>query len=208
MPDYTGGTGDTCYAGSNADFATAHSTATHTYAGAESYVGCWPTFFVFRSFFLFDTSGIPDDATITQVNLTLTKTAGGTQTNFDVLIVKQNWAGKTREEAYDECLTADLDDSIFANSANISTNTPKTSGNLSTTWINKTGTTYYSILSSLDRSNTQPANYQYLVFASANHATAGYRPVLTVTYTEAASGALLKVNFNAQMQSLTGGFHG
>jgi len=46
------------------------------------------------------------------------------------------------------------------------------------------------------------------VWGLKEHTTADYRPLLSVTYTEAASGALLKVNFNAQMQSLTGGFHG
>ena len=45
------------------------------------------------------------------------------------------------------------------------------------------------------------------VWGLKEHATADYRPLLSVTYT-AASGALLKVNMNGNMQSLTGGFHG
>ena len=46
------------------------------------------------------------------------------------------------------------------------------------------------------------------IWGLKEHATADYRPLLSVTYTEAASGALLKVNMNGNMQSLTGGFHG
>lgn len=41
-------------------------------------------------------------------------------------------------------------------------------------------------------------------FHSGESTTEAYRPVLSITYTEA--GTLLKVNMNAQMQSLNGGF--
>lgn len=44
--------------------------------------------------------------------------------------------------------------------------------------------------------------------ASSENATESYRPVLTVTYTAAASGALRRTNMNAQMSNLTGGMHG
>ena len=44
------------------------------------------------------------------------------------------------------------------------------------------------------------------LFHSGEATTESYRPVLTVTYTEA--GGLLKVNMNAQMQSLNGGMRG
>ena len=43
-------------------------------------------------------------------------------------------------------------------------------------------------------------------YHSGESTTESYRPVLSITYTEA--GALLKVNMNGNMQSLTGGFHG
>lgn len=42
---------------------------------------------------------------------------------------------------------------------------------------------------------------------SSENTTTGYRPVLSVTYTAAATGALRRTNMNAQMQSLTGGFN-
>lgn len=58
-------------------------------------------------------------------------------------------------------------------------------------------------------------NYGLRVTSSDDHGsyhtseatTESYRPVLSVTYT-AAGGALLRVNMNAQMQSLSGGFYG
>ena len=43
-------------------------------------------------------------------------------------------------------------------------------------------------------------------YHSGESTTESYRPVLSITYTEA--GALLKVNMNGNMQSLTGGMHG
>lgn len=45
-------------------------------------------------------------------------------------------------------------------------------------------------------------------FYTGEDATESYRPVLSVTYTEAPTGALLKVNMNAQMQNLVGGMNG
>lgn len=48
----------------------------------------------------------------------------------------------------------------------------------------------------------------YTFVAMKEHATESYRPVLTVTYTAAATGTLRRTNMNAQMSNLTGGMHG
>ena len=48
----------------------------------------------------------------------------------------------------------------------------------------------------------------YHVFHSKESTTAGYRPILSVTYDDPVTGNLLKVNFNAQMQNLSGNMRG
>ena len=143
-----------------------------------------------RAFILFDTSGIGADQTVTQVNLSFVPISDNSATDFDLQIVKYDWsqwAGAPtnttyRETAYDGCLVADADDSTWRNTSGISINTKYTSGNLDPTWINKTGITYYGLRSSRDANNDTPTGLEHISIASANHATAAYRPVLTVTY--------------------------
>lgn len=170
---------------------------------------------IWRLFLVFDTSAIPDDATVTQANLKLVCTNDdNTPTDFDVKIGKYDWSAleadltnaTKRETAYDGLLACTLD-ADWRSTSGMSVNTQYTSANLDTTWINKTGKTYYGLLSSHDRDNASPplGEKRYIAIAMNNNATAGYRPVLTVTYTEAVTGALIKVNMNAQMQNLTGG---
>jgi len=48
--------------------------------------------------------------------------------------------------------------------------------------------------------------YEESTFALSEHATASYRPVLTVTYT--AAGGFHSINMNGQMQNLSGGMRG
>jgi len=218
-PDFAGGTADGRVSGANADVNVARSTSS-TYNASDNTltVGSYIsgiTIYISRGFVLFDTSTIGIDSTITQVNLKLT-TIQVNQLNgnypFDIQIVKQDWSGQNplsddnREAAYDNCLSGTADDSILRNTSGIEINTQYTSGNLSIAWVSKTGTTYYSLRSSLDFNNGLLNISNRLSFASANHATESYRPVLTVTYTEA--GGLHRINMNAQMQSLNGGMHG
>ena len=152
---------------------------------------------IMRIFLQFDTSVIPDDATITQVNLTLTVTGNNTTLDDDFRIHKQDWSAQSpimlpnMDAAYDGCLAAAADDAIWRNSNGISLNTPYTSGNLSTAWINKTGVTYYSMLGERDYSGTAfPASDSYLIFGTPAEATEAYRPTLNIIYTPAASGAV------------------
>jgi len=213
-PDFAGGTADGFYYGNHAsDYSIARSTASagSTTNQSDAAVGQrYSTTLgvrVYRSFFLFDTSSIGSDSTVTQANLKIKVMFYETPaTHFDIQVVKFNWGGKTVEEIYDGILAGDEDDAILTNTS--SGAGTKTSGNLSTAWINKTGTTYYGLRSSRDYSNTSPSvdtnERAGLYFADSS--TEAYRPVLTVTYTT--GGALLRVNMNAQMQALNGGMHG
>jgi hypothetical protein len=210
-PDFGSSDADTCKYGQDTTYATAHSTY-YYFSNTEEPVGqrkvASANYYCFRMFLGFDTSSIPDDATLTQNNLKLVCYSDASTVDFDVQIVKQNWSSGTNDQIYDACLSSDADDSIWRNTNGMSINTQYTSGNLSTAWVNKTGTTYYSLRSNRDKDATQPADPsgEYIYIAEGDYATESYRPVLTVLYS--AGGALLKVNMNAQMQNLSGNMRG
>lgn len=149
-----------------------------------------------RSFLKFDTSAIPDGDTITQVNLKMVCINDYSTTDFDIQIVKQDWSAQdplgssNREVAYDNCLAGTADDNIWLNTSTISLGAEPypqyTSGNLSTSWVNKTGSTYYSLRSSRDYNppnGTTPTGNEYIQIAAQEHATEAYRPILTVLAT-------------------------
>jgi len=190
-PDFSGSTADLYVYGSNADYSTARSTS---YAYNETSIALMVgqknnSFAVYRSFLKFDTSSIPDDNTVSQVNLKLTVYQDYSYTDFDVQIVKQDWSAQdplsdtNRETAYDNCLSGDADDNIWRTTSGISANSTYTSGNLDTSWINKNGSTYYSLRSSRDVSANEPTGIEYINLHSAESTTASYRPVLVVVYT-------------------------
>lgn len=187
--------------GANVDWATAKSTAAGI--GYTFYIGIDSgNRRIYRFFLRFDTSSIGAGATVTQVNYGMTCTADAFGTDTDIIIKKYNWSGQdplatgNMETAYDGCLAADADDNIWRNTLGISINTQYTSGNLSTAWVSKTGSTYYGLLSRLDSEGTAyPANNAYGVCSNA---------ILTVLYS---SGSLLRVNMNAQFHNLSGGMN-
>ena len=203
-PDFTGSTVDGYIQGGGSDhiYSIARSMSTSYDSISETlWVGQrlskvfrdedWIySYYVNRGFLKFDTTLIPDAATVTQVNLKLTTSVDNSTTaNFDVQIVKQDWSAQdplsdaNREAAYDNCLSGTADDNIWRNTNGIAVNTQYASGNLNTSWISKTGKTYYSLRSSLDYAGTEPAlGNQYIELYTQESTTVGYRPVLTVVY--------------------------
>ena len=110
--------------------------------------------------------------------------------DFDVVIKKVDWSAQdpltnaTREAAWDACLAAAADTNIWRNTSGMSENTPYTSGELDTTWLNLGGYTYYGLMSSRDVANSAPGLGSEFIFpASGIHATASYRCILIVDYT-------------------------
>jgi len=185
--------------GSSGTYSTARSTASSHYPTSQTSVlgqqYCNPgTYYIYRDFTKFDTSSIPNDATITQVNLKLTPVyqLSGNNVKFDVQIVKADWSAYepitsgNRDSVFDLALSEDLDNSIWRNTDGLVLNTTYTSGNLDTSWVNKSGSTYYALVSKNDRDNTAPgyglANYQYIYPATADHVTSSYSSVLQVEY--------------------------
>ena len=172
--------------GQNLTYATARSTSTDL--NNRTAVSQASDYSVERSFIKFDTSSL-SGYTVTQVNMKLTPTTDASDTDFDVQIVKQDWsaqdpiAADNREAAYDNCLSGTADDNIWRSTSGISVDTTYTSGNLATAWVSTTGTTYYSLRSSRDFSNTTPTGSESILFGEPDHATTAYRPVLVVVYT-------------------------
>lgn len=188
-PDYSGDTNDGTMMGYNATYSSARNTPfLFADGGSIIQVGQDTGYWVYRGFLKFDTAGIDDGATITQVNVKLTCTTDYSTTDFDVQIIKQDWSGSDNDTVYDACLSGTADSSIWRNTSGMSTNTQYASGNLSTSWPNKTGYTYYSLRSSLDYAGTQPSNSEFVFLGSQNNTTEGYRPLLAVTTEAGASG--------------------
>lgn len=140
-----------------------------------------PYYGKYRSYLLFDTSSIGSSSTVTQVNL---KTYVTQAASTPVYIIKQDWSSQNplstdnMDTAFSNTITSDKDSA----SLDLSTTGAKTSGNLSTTWVSKTGTTYYALILDTDYDNTESTDQYYIEIASQAHATESYRPVLSVTY--------------------------
>ena len=156
-----------------------------------------PDYRVYRTGLKFDTS-ILSGAIINQVNLVMTVLNDqSTAAEFDIEIMKYDWsasdpiAAGNRETIYDGILAAVLDDSIWRNTAGMAVDTPYTSGNLSTAWIEKEGSTYYALISAEDRNNSAPpAVFEKVSLHRSNDGTQAYRPNLVVDYYYPALGLL------------------
>lgn len=190
MPSFPSLSVDGSVWGLNAVYATARSTATaHDVTSTYTYIGQYaPGIYVERLFLKFDTSTIGAAATVNQVNLKLTAVADFSATDFNVQICKCNWAAwdpivaGNRDNAFDAALAAAVD-VTWRNTAGMALNTPYTSPNMDTTWINKTGATYYALVSDRDKAGTAPVNGEDIGICCVEHGTAAYRPSLTVHYT-------------------------
>lgn len=186
-------TGDGHILGSSTTYATANSTSSSFDTTSTTFnVGqqkSGSTYNIWRGFLKFDTSHVGPSGTVSQVNLKMVCTTDNSATDFNVDIVKQDWSAQdpiaagNRETAYDNCLSGTLDGGTpWRNTSGMSAGTQYASPNLDTAWVNATGNTYYSLRSDRDKAGTAPTANEYIVLGSANNATVGSRPVLTVIY--------------------------
>lgn len=148
------------------------------------------TYEIYRYFVGFNTSAIADligDNAITQVNMRMTPSYKDA-TEWTLRIVKATWAAfpANTEANYDLGLSATLDDDNFGLLSNMTVNAQKTSNNLNTAYINKTGITYYCLISSKDRdgSGTAPIAQELFQLYTAMNATPSLRPDLVIQYTD------------------------
>lgn len=208
-PDFAGGTADGHIISQSKTYSTAHTVGTAGTTAETISIGqrIQPAeyFRCTRGYLLFDTSSIGAGSTVTQVNLVISLYGDYSTQDFTVLICKQDWSAGLDNTRFVATLTADLDDADFGDSSGYSH--PLTSGNLSTSWVSKTGTTYYSLISDRDRAGTQPGGNEYILTETADRTVESRRPVLTVAYTTAA-GTFIPVNMMANTQNLTAGMRG
>ncbi len=194
---YYSATDDGHIYGRNATYATARSTS---YGGSDTgtliQIGQYnisSLYYIYRGFISFVTSDIGVDSNVTAVKLNLTcqNHSHTSSSDFDVNINKHNWTStiaSNRETDYDNCLSATLDakwQSCHSGGGTPYSGNSYDSSALSTAWIVKDGTTYYSLISSRDVSGASPASNasEYVVVYSFDYTTQSQRPQLIVTYT-------------------------
>lgn len=155
-------------------------------------------YYVYRGYLKFDTSSIPAENNVSQVNLKLVCTVDQSATDFDVQVVKQTWTDPLIDGyavSYTGCRDGTADSNIWRNTNGMSINTQYTSGNLSVAWITKGGYTKYSLRSSRDYSATAPSGKEYINIAANEHATTSYRPILTILHEAISNPKMGFVNF-------------
>jgi len=204
MTDFVSSSGDGLVYGYNTseNYSSARSTSYayditaqfHKLGQRNEDIGLFPALmYIWRMFLKFDTSSLGASSIITSVKLRLTAKSDNSSTDFDVQIVKQDWSSQdpiatgTREAAYDGCLAGTADNNIWRNTSGMSVDTPYESGELDTTWVNKTGNTYYSLRSSRDYAGTTPTKSipptEEIEIYTSESTTSSYRPYLVIEYT-------------------------
>ena len=197
-PDLTADPGDGCVTGLNADPAISHSTSSYFASTATSwlvgqgYSSGDSGYVTQRAYVKFDTSSIGSSSTVTQANMKLSLMWFAATSAYDVQICTQDWSAQdpignaNREAFFDNVLNAPMD-VVWQNSANFVNYAIVTSPNLNTSWIKKTGYTYYSLRSSRDYANTgmTTSTSERCQFYSQDNTDTTRRPVLVVIYTTA-----------------------
>ena len=140
------------------------------------------TYYCIEGFEAFDTSVIPDGATVLSALLSLTPSGDFSATDFTVEARLHDWGATV--DTSDWVAGADLGTKTLL--ASISSADYNAGGmDLASEAafaanINKTGMTRILLCSSRHRGNNTPVGDEFLSFCMADHATAASRPTLTV----------------------------
>jgi hypothetical protein len=196
-PDATivGQAGD--YADARAESTYVDSTYSELFIG-QAYDSGIPRYYAYRAFLKFSLASLSSYAHILAATLDLACLGDySTLSDFDVQVIKHNWAAQdplsdaNRQAAYSGCLNGPQDVIWRSTSGGLATGVRLASPPLATAWLTPGGAAYYSLRASRDvGSEPPPANgSEYLTIGSATHATAAYRPVLTLDYFAVMPGA-------------------
>lgn len=192
-------TNDVYISGASVVWATARTVAT-AYNDTDAFfqIGSASNYSVARPLLKFDTSVIPAGTLLTcKLRMSYYDRIAGSP-DFDIMIVKQDWSAQdpissgNMNTAYNNTLTADLDDNIWLNTS-AAFGTELEGGLMNLAWINRSGFTYYSLIASFDRNNSAPAGEDRYSFRGVGDATAAYRPYLVITYQPSSIKSLLGV---------------
>lgn len=146
------------------------------YLGAEDITTNW--FSIYRAGFTYDTSSIPDGATISSSTFSIS-TNGGTLNNAqNIGLVTHTWANPVSPvgDDYDQFGSTEGCDSRYALSTTNPTNYSFALNSTGLSWISKTGYTKLALRSSKDLDNSAPTARNYIVYTPSN-------ADLSVTYT-------------------------
>ena len=155
-------------------------------------------FYNYRGLLRFNSSLLPNKATINQVNMKLTCSADSSTTDFTLEIAKYDWSSIYINTSTDRAtawlgLLAATKDVDWRSTSGLSINTTYTSPNMDTAWLNRSGHTYYALRSDRDVAGTEPSGNEQIRFYAGNDATAAYRPTLVIDYTYNSSGTKLLI---------------
>ena len=179
------------YRNSNATTWGVYSRYTSSWTDSTSYDATfqnitYATYQVDRGFVFFDTSPIPDGATITSVSLGLYGQADSSATDFDITITN----GQPTSPS-DPLVGTDFNKNNYSGSGGTFNTAGFTTSGYNTItlnstgqgWINKTGTTKLCLRSSRDISSTTPTGNEYVSVYASEQTGTSQDPQLTVTYT-------------------------
>ncbi|MBC7233922.1 MAG: DNRLRE domain-containing protein [Chloroflexi bacterium] len=146
---------------------------------------------VYRGYMSFDTSGIPDDATILSAVLYLCASLDQSSTDFDIRVYRYAWSEalcSNQEANYDGAYggSATLEGTLRNTSAGWSVGTYY-SMTVATAGINVAGDTKYAVVSSRDVNGNTPTGYEYIDFYLTEQAGTDKDPYLVVTYAAGAT---------------------
>lgn len=147
---------------------------------SELTVGQNTTFAIFRSFINFDTSGLDDSAIISAANLKLKCAGDQSATDFNVLVVSHSAGSSLTTGDYNNyggTVYGTWNTSGYSGGSYITISLNSTGISA----INKTGTTYYGLISYEDLYQSEPTGNEYVWFDS--HEDSGGEPKLEITYT-------------------------
>lgn len=142
------------------------------------------TYAIYRSFFPFDTSAIPDSETIASATLTLYPNgvcADGVQPGYLVAGTQASTSSLSTSD-YNKVGSAALSDNtcdFYDGFPNGKTFTLNAAGLAA---ISKTGYTKLAVREGRDFNDVAPTTITYAQIATSAHSTPGYRPLLTVNY--------------------------
>lgn len=151
------------------------------------------TYYIEQGFFSWDTSGIPDTDTVSAAVLDLWITADGSATDFTLEAAAYNWGTTVTSADWQDgtelgALTVLATRSTVGISVGAYNAFTEVSGGLAAA-INKTGTTYLVIFSSLNRLGTAPSGGGGQVTVQMGDQGGVQRPRLTITHASADANA-------------------
>lgn len=188
--DYYGETADGYIYGRSATYSVARSTSYGCYsADAVAYIGqnfVASEYIIYRGYLSFDTSAIPDDATVTAATLYVCADADESTTDFLVRCYRYAWVEAlcTNQEAnYDGAYGAGatLEGTLRDTAAGWVAGTYYNLA-VATAGINKTGDTKYDLVSSRDVAGTVPTGLERVQARTADYADTTSDPYLSITY--------------------------